>query len=205
MTRTRNMLLIAAALTLVISACGKNTTGSSSTPADANAFVLREWSVTGPTAGLHAGKISITATNNGRETHELVIVRARDAASLPTKSDGSVDEARISEADKAGEITDLAAGKSATKTLDLPAGNYIAFCNLVDQMAWATAPWATAAWDTATITSAWSPSSWSPERSSPFPFRGRSKPAQLSAEVVDWRHRFSSGGAGPWPRTGTAT
>jgi hypothetical protein len=78
--------------------------------------------------------VQITATNNGSETHELVVVRASDAASLPTNSDGSVDEDKIPEADKAGEIPDLAAAKTATKTLDLPAGYYVAFCNLVDEM-----------------------------------------------------------------------
>jgi len=63
-----------------------------------------------------------------------VIVRASDAASLPTEADGSVDEARIQDTDKAGEILDVAAGKSVTKTLDLSAGRYVAICNLVEQM-----------------------------------------------------------------------
>jgi hypothetical protein len=136
MTRTRNLLIIAGALTVVLSACGNasNTTDKSSAPANANAFVLREWSVSPPTARLQAGKVGITVTNNGSGTHELVIVRARDAASLPTKSDGSVDEDKVPATDKAGEFPDLAAGSSATKTLDLPAGHYVAFCNLVDQM-----------------------------------------------------------------------
>jgi len=78
--------------------------------------------------------VRITATNHGHETHELVIVRASDAGSLPTKADGSVDEDKIQDTDKAGEITDVAAGKSVTKTLDLPAGRYLAICNLVEQM-----------------------------------------------------------------------
>lgn len=135
MTRTRNLLLTVAAVGVVFSACGNNsTTGRSSAPANANTFVLREWAITAPTAQLQAGQVQITAANDGRETHELVIIRASDAGSLPTKPDGSVDEDKIPEADKAGEIPDLAAGKSVTKTLDLPAGHYIAVCNLVDQM-----------------------------------------------------------------------
>ncbi len=134
MTRTRTMLLTAAAFVMVLSACGNPSTTDTSAPASANAFVLNEWSVTPPTAPLQAGKMEITATNNGSETHELVLIRASDAASLPTNSDGSVDEAMIADADKAGEIPELAAGKSATKTLDLPAGHYVAICNLVDQM-----------------------------------------------------------------------
>jgi len=53
--------------------------------------------------------VQITATNHGHETHELVIVRASDAASLPTKADGSVDEDRIQDTDKAGEIPGVTA------------------------------------------------------------------------------------------------
>lgn len=139
MTRTTNMLLTAAALAVVLAACSTTSgTGKPSAPTDANAFVLREWSVSPPTVRLQSGKVQITTTNLGSETHELVIVRASDLASLPLKSDGSVDEDKVREADKAGEFPDLAAGKSATKTLDLSAGSYVAFCNLVDQMGQST-------------------------------------------------------------------
>jgi hypothetical protein len=96
-------------------------------------FELREWAVTPPTTPLQAGAVEVTATNTGSETHELVVVRG-DAASLPTLADGSVDEDAIPEADKAGEIPDIAPGASGTATLDLPAGDYVAFCNIVDQM-----------------------------------------------------------------------
>ncbi|MEO6715417.1 MAG: hypothetical protein ABIM89_18605 [Mycobacteriales bacterium] len=68
----------------------------------------------------------------GSETHELVFVRLKDPSALPTKSDGSVDEEKISEGDKAGEIADVRAGKSATKDLEQTAGEYVAICNLVE-------------------------------------------------------------------------
>ena len=76
----------------------------------------------------------VTATNRGSETHELVIVRADDMTSLPTKSDGSVDEDKIPETAKPGEIPDIKAGTTITKTIDLAPGNYVAICNLVDTM-----------------------------------------------------------------------
>ena len=76
----------------------------------------------------------VTATNEGSETHELVIVRADDTVSLPTKSDGSVDEDKIPESDKPGEIADIKAGATVTKTINLASGNYVAICNLVDTM-----------------------------------------------------------------------
>lgn len=140
--RSKYLLPIAAA-TLVLSACGGSSNGSqarpSTTPQAADSsktatFVLDEWSIVPPKGTLAAGKVAITATNNGSETHELVIVRAADASSLPVRTDGSVDEDKIPESKKAGEIADLTAGKSATKSLDLVAGDYIAFCNIVDTM-----------------------------------------------------------------------
>lgn len=141
LTRTKYLLPVAAAA-LVLSACGSSSGGTTSSPSTTAAaagsakatFVLDEWSVVPPKGDVAAGKVAITATNKGSETHELVIVRAADASSLPMKADGSVDEDKIPEAKKAGEIADLAAGKSVTKTLDLPAGDYVAFCNIVDTM-----------------------------------------------------------------------
>jgi hypothetical protein len=129
------LAVIAAALIMSIAACGSDKpSGTASRASKATTFVLDEWSIVPPSTNLHAGKVAITATNNGKETHELVIVRGTDAASLPKKADGSVNEDKIPESKKAGEITDLAAGKSKTKTLDLPAGDYIAFCNIVENM-----------------------------------------------------------------------
>lgn len=130
------MLAVPLAVAAVLTGCGSDKSApTDATPTSkANTFVLDEWSVVPPKGDLTAGKVSITATNKGSETHELVIVRASDAASLPKKADGSVDEDKIPDSKKAGEIADLAAGKSKSQTLDLPAGDYIAFCNIVEDM-----------------------------------------------------------------------
>ena len=96
--------------------------------------MLTEWSGTAPTNPIHAGSLNVTASNQGHETHELAIVRAANAAALPTKPDGSVDEDKIPEADKVGEIADVSAGKKVTKPFNLTAGNYVVLCNIVDQM-----------------------------------------------------------------------
>ena len=116
MKRVR-MLLLTAALGSAVAACGSGGgTRSQGTPTPSpTAFVLQQWSITAPTTQLHAGNVVVTATNRGSETHELVIVRADDPASLPTKSDGSVDEDKIPEASKPGEIADIKAGPSAGK------------------------------------------------------------------------------------------
>ena len=128
------MLSLAAALALVAAGCGDNTTTDGSSEASADSFVLTEWSVNAPTNPVHAGSVNVTAANRGHETHELVIVHASNAAALPTKSDGSVDEDKIPESDKVGEIADIPAGKTLTKAFDLAPGEYVALCNIVEQM-----------------------------------------------------------------------
>ena len=134
--KTARMLLVTAALGSVVAACGSGDgTGSQGRPtASPTAFVLQEWSITAPTTQLRAGNVVVTVTNRGSETHELVIVRADDTASLPIKSDGSVDEDKVPETAKPGEIPDIEAGTTITKTIDLAPGNYVAICNLVDTM-----------------------------------------------------------------------
>src|SRR5262245_47101835 len=71
--------------------------------------------------------------NRGGTEHELVIVRAADAAALPRAADGSVDEGRSPAADNMGEIADVAPQTNTSKTSDLQPGNYVAFCNIVDK------------------------------------------------------------------------
>lgn len=128
------LVLVTAALASAVAACGGGTASRATSAPSPTAFVLQEWSMTAPTTQLRAGQVVVTATNRGSETHELVIVRADNAASLPTKSDGSIDEEKIPEASKPGEIADIKAGTTSTKTIDLSPGSYLAICNLVDTM-----------------------------------------------------------------------
>ena len=134
--KTVRMLLLSAALGSVVAACGSgHGTGSQGRPtASPTAFVLQEWAITAPTTQLRAGTVAVTVTNRGSETHELVIVRVVDTSSLPTKSDGSVDEDKVPDTAKPGEIADIKPGTTITKSIDLAPGNYVAICNLVDTM-----------------------------------------------------------------------
>lgn len=125
-------LAVGAALIVGATACGGM--GASRTVASTpGQFRLDEWSISADQPVLRAGRQTITATNVGHLTHELVIVKAADAASLPTKSDGSVDEAQLDKV-KVGEIADVAAGASRRKAFNLRPGSYVAFCNLVGGM-----------------------------------------------------------------------
>ena len=120
--------VLALGLAFAANACGG---GSSSGSADVKVS-LKEFSVTPDSRQHKAGSISIDADNVGSIKHELVIVKAKDAAALPLKADGSVDEEKIATADKLGETGELAAAKSKTQKFTLPAGDYVIFCNVVD-------------------------------------------------------------------------
>jgi hypothetical protein len=115
-------------------ACGSSDDSSSSSSTGARTFKLSEFLVAPPKAALHAGLVTITAANVGGETHELVIVKGNDPHTLPTNANGSVDEAMIPSRNKVGEIGGVAAGKHKSKSFQLTAGTYIAFCNVVDDM-----------------------------------------------------------------------
>jgi hypothetical protein len=77
-----------------------------------------------------SGFDKIIAKNVGNYPHEIVFVRAASAASLPTMPDGSVNEDEIPATSQLGEIEDIAAGASGTKTIYFRPGHYVAFCNV---------------------------------------------------------------------------
>jgi uncharacterized cupredoxin-like copper-binding protein len=83
-------------------------------------------------ASVKAGEVDFTAVNDGKVTHEMVVVRAPSASELPIATDGSADEKKISESNKVGEIEDIAAGTTKSATMSLAAGAYVIFCNVVD-------------------------------------------------------------------------
>ena len=119
-------------LAIVATGCSSDRTPNSA-PAGVGQFRLDEWSIRSDGSPLSAGRQTIKVSNTGHETHELIIVSAKDAASLPRKADGSVDEEQLASV-TIGEIADISAGASAQKSFTLPAGRYVAFCNVVDQM-----------------------------------------------------------------------
>jgi len=79
-----------------------------------------------------AGKVTITAPNDGKVEHELVLAKTNtNPADLPTTSDGEVDEAKLeAKGEAAGEIADVAPGATKQGNFKLTAGKYVMFCNL---------------------------------------------------------------------------
>lgn len=89
---------------------------------------MSDYTFTPPDPTAAAGKVKITAPNDGQVVHELVLAKTNaDPSQLPTTSDGSVDEEQLN---SPGEIADVAPGAAKSTTLDLKPGNYVMFCNV---------------------------------------------------------------------------
>lgn len=111
---------------LILGACSEDGDG------DGPKVELQEFSVSvNPSSGA-AGSTTFSVENVGGVTHEFVVVKTDlDEASLPTTDDGSVDEAGAG-IEAVDEIEDIEPGSSPTLTVDLDAGTYVLFCNVVD-------------------------------------------------------------------------
>ena len=81
---------------------------------------------------LKHGKVSFAVKNIGTFEHKYVVVRWNQSTPLPTKADGSVDEAAIPAADHIGDIASLKPKQSGSLKARLDAGQYVAFCNIVE-------------------------------------------------------------------------
>ena len=72
-----------------------------------------------------AGKVTITAPNDGNTTHELVLLKTdADPASLPKTGD------KVDESTSVGEIADVTPGSTKKATFKLAPGKYAMVCAL---------------------------------------------------------------------------
>ncbi len=129
-----SIALVAVAVTVSAALVGCGSDKAAVAPQARPSIVLSEFSVKLSSPTFAAGKVTITAENVGAEEHEVVLVRAASVRDLPTKADGSVDEDKIAEIDKLGEIDHLKSHQKKSVVFDLKPGRYIAFCNLIDPM-----------------------------------------------------------------------
>jgi hypothetical protein len=103
---------------------------------NAATVTLQEFSIAVHPGLVQSGNVSVTISNIGSITHELVVVRAASASALPRvkkageRSVGAVNEEAIAEADKMGETGDVAARTTVTKQFNLQPGTYVMFCNI---------------------------------------------------------------------------
>jgi plastocyanin len=131
--------LLALALIFALGACSDNAPpeeDSDAPPAVEDNVVdvdLQEWAVVPDQTTAPVGEVIINIQNIGEETHEFVVVRTdlgfRD---LPTVADGSVDEEGEG-IEAVDEVEDIASGTTEELTVDLDAGSYVFFCNVVEE------------------------------------------------------------------------
>jgi len=135
----RAYLPVAAAIlaaAMIAAACGgdneeKETAGGSQ-GTKVN-VTLSEFVVSPQPASAPAGNVTFVAKNEGKEKHELVIVKTDLAPDkLPTKADGSVDE-EGSGIKVVDEIEEFESGGTEELTVKLDPGKYVLLCNIVEE------------------------------------------------------------------------
>jgi uncharacterized cupredoxin-like copper-binding protein len=125
--RTIWVATIAAALSLMVAACG----GGGGSTVD---VTVQEFEVAPDDSSVDSGEVTFDVTNKGPDDmHEFVVIKtdlAPDA--LPTDENGAVDEngAGIEVVD---EVEEFAVGETKTLKVDLAAGKYVLICNVFDQ------------------------------------------------------------------------
>src|SRR5262245_24720423 len=113
------------ALALLLGGCGGSGEGQGTVK-----VVLKEWGITMDRASAPAGRVTFIADNPGEDVHELVLLDTDLAPDkLPLNADGDVDEAAMG-VQVAGEVEDIAPGKSGELAVDLAAGKYVLVCNI---------------------------------------------------------------------------
>ena len=91
-----------------------------------------DYSLKPDSTSVPAGDVTFKLKNGGGFVHELVVVKVASASDLPTKPDGEVDEDKIPEPERMGEVEDVDPGKTKSLKLKLEAGKYVLFCNRLD-------------------------------------------------------------------------
>ena len=130
------ILLVAVGSAFVVVGCGDDDDDNASGSPTANTVdagksattldvAMSEFKFAPANPELARGKVEITATNKGKEPHELVLLKTNDD---PSELEKDGDE--VSEKDSVGEIPDVPAGQSGSETFDLKPGKYALVCNL---------------------------------------------------------------------------
>lgn len=128
------LMASAAVGALLLAGCGGGDDDSGAGVEEGNAadFSLYEWGID-PTGSPTAGSVTLNATNDGGELHEMLIVKADSADGFEVDETGKVVEDQFADGQLIGEITEFDAGTTSSATYDLEAGTYVVFCNLVEE------------------------------------------------------------------------
>ncbi len=122
------LVTVAASAGLVLVGCG----GSSKA---AEVIKLSEYKMRLSETSVKAGTVVFEGDNVGATKHEVVLIAADDPKAIPTKADGTIDEEKIEESTKQGEVGEIEVGKTLRHTYNLKPGKYVVFCNLTSKEA----------------------------------------------------------------------
>ena len=106
--------------------------GDASEAGSTVAVTLEEFAVSPDPDSAPAGAVAFEANNTGEDVHELVVVQAPSIEDLPLAEDDTVDEEALEPGAFIGEIEGFPSGESCTGTFDLTAGDYVLFCNILE-------------------------------------------------------------------------
>ena len=102
------------------------------------AINLSEWGIILNHTKVSAGKAYLKIINNGKEVHELLIIKLNEGVKLeagkfPVDKHGKVNEDKMTYGVLTGEIEGLMPGDRVSKLLDLTRGHYAIICNILEQ------------------------------------------------------------------------
>lgn len=129
--RASLLACVLALLALALAACGSSGAGAAGKGTTVN-VIEKEYAIIPSATRAPAGSITFKVHNTGVFTHEFSVARYTDAAALPKKSDGTVNEGAIPASKEMGRIAGVEPETVQDLTVDLPAGTYVLFCNRVD-------------------------------------------------------------------------
>jgi uncharacterized cupredoxin-like copper-binding protein len=93
--------------------------------------LLEDFRVREDAAVVPAGTVRFRVLNQGPTTHEFLVVRTdRPPDRLPLQRDGLTVNEEAPDIDLLDEVEGLDIDEHRTLVLDLPAGNYVLYCNL---------------------------------------------------------------------------
>jgi uncharacterized cupredoxin-like copper-binding protein len=119
-------LALAGLIAFVLLAGGSGAKSTSATPAAAGPVKVRlsDFKIAPSASSAAAGRVTFVATDAGRVTHEMIVVRTDGSPRSLLKG------ARASEAGSVGEIGEFKPGLTKRVTLSLKPGRYVLLCNI---------------------------------------------------------------------------
>jgi uncharacterized cupredoxin-like copper-binding protein len=120
------------ALSLLLLALAGCSSGSSDSASRAPSVRVheRDFQIVVKPARVRAGTVQLVVSNNGPDTHELLIVRSSGRGGLPLRSDGlTIDEAAV-DGSTVATMEGKGPGTSEQLLVHLKPGRYELFCNM---------------------------------------------------------------------------